>query len=317
MIRLLTFFHRQKSHLLAIDIGTHSIKLMELKLTRGRPTLSALGSIATPALRDGRLDEEELVKSLTHLVDTTAVSTTEVLTAITGAKVITRQIRLPAMSDEELAKAVLTEAQEHIPVPITDLAIRYVKLGREQMDQAEYLNIMLIAVPTALVEQYYHIFLMAGLKVTAMDLQAFGLWRIFGQEQISNPLAVLDIGYGHSQLVVIKDGEIKYHRGMSEGGRTLKDPVGLDNLAREVQRSLDFYQSQPGGIPVTNIILTGGGCNIPGVADYLNNSWSITTEIRVPACWNSFIQDQPSLMQYDPSYAMALGLLLREVPSNV
>lgn len=311
------YFRSYKSHLLAIDIGAYSIKLLEMKIDKGRPSISALGSIASPSAREGKLDEEELVIALNQLITTCSVSATEVITAISGTKVITRQIRLPAMPDQELAKAVFSEAQEHIPLPIDDLTVRYVKLSQEQVEQTNYLNVMLIAVPTALVEQYYHIFLMAGLKVTAMDLQAFGLWRLFGQEKDSDALAVADIGYSHSQLMVIKDGEIKFLRGMAEGGRTMNEAEGVDNLAREIKRSLSFYQSQPGSFPVSNMIFSGGSCNTNGFVDGLKERLEVNVEIKTPDCWNSFILDNPSIMKYDPSYAMALGLLMGEVPSNV
>lgn len=306
------YFRRYKSHLLAIDIGAYSIKLVEMQLDKGLPSISALGSIASPSPREGKLDEEELVRALSRLITTCAVSTTEVITAISG-KVITRNIRLPVMPHQDLAKAVFSEAQEHIPLPINDLTVRYVKLSQE----TDYVNVMLIAVPTDLVEQYYHIFLMAGLKVTAIDLQGFGLWRLFGQGKNSDALAVADIGYSHSQLMVIKDGEIKFLRAMAEGGRTIKEAEGMDSLASELKRSLNFYQAQPGSSPVNNIILSGGSCNINGFANSLKDRLGINAEIKTPDCWNSLITDNPAIMKYDPSYAMALGLLMGEVPINV
>ncbi|WP_073235995.1 type IV pilus assembly protein PilM [Desulforamulus putei] len=353
---------RQQPCLTAIDIGSHTTKVMEIKRRKGLPYITALGSMPTPPLRDGvKLDEEELARVISRLVETAGVTGTEVITAISGSKVITRQIRVPVMPDAELQKTAWAEAKKHIPLPIEDLTVRYVKLGEESVDGMTHINLMLIAVPTALVEQVYHIFMMAGLKIRAVDLQAFALWRLFGKDQRAATLdkgnaeavAVLEIGAGNSQLVIIKGGEIKFVRVMAAGGNAVIEAIaghyrisgeearqlteetttsfparlqldfylrqGIDTLAREVERSLDFYCSQPGSVPVNNILLAGGTAKLTGLADYLTERWGIVTEIKIPDCWNNYIlnDQQEALFEYDPAYAVALGLLMGEVEEHV
>ncbi|WP_459911234.1 type IV pilus biogenesis protein PilM [Desulfotomaculum defluvii] len=314
---------RPKPCLTAVDIGTQEIKLIELKLSNGVPLIHKYASMATPPLREGKLAEEETAQALTRLTDLAGISSREVITAISGAKVITRQMKLPPMEDGALEETVKSEVSKYIPLPVEDLTLRYVKLGLEKGEAEDQLNIMLIAVPTALVEQYYHIFFMAGLTLKAIDLQAFGLWRLFGRTESTRTLAVLDIGSTYSQVLVMKEGKIKFLRGITIGSQAFiqeiaflnhpEAPGGMHNLALELKRSLDYYCSQRGEETIQRVILTGGGSKLNGVEQYLSRICSVPSQIEIPAHWRSYDQDSEQNTPYDPSYAVSLGLALREV----
>ena len=43
----------------------------------------------------------------------------------------------------------------------------------------------------------------------------------------------------------------------------------LETLARELVASLQFYQSEPGSLPIAEILVTGGTSQLPGLAEEL------------------------------------------------
>lgn len=306
-----TFFRqllRPRPCLTAVDIGTYEIKLIELRKNQGVPLIKNYTSLATPPSRAGRLAEEEIAQAIASLTELAGVKGQEVITAISGSRVITRQIKLPLMADQALEDAVKSEAARHLPLPVEELTLRYVKLGQEQEAGVDQLNVMLIAVPTALVEQYYHIFFMAGLTLKAIDLQAFGLWRLFGRPANPDLLAVFDIGSTYSQVLVLQAGEIKFLRGI-----TLGSNAGIDNLALELKKSLDYYCGQRAAASITRVILTGGGSKLRGVEQYLSKICGLPTQVAIPDCWQSYDKKLSQDFPYDPSYAIPLGLALREV----
>ncbi len=49
------------------------------------------------------------------------------------------------------------------------------------------------------------------------------------------------------------------------------------SLARELVASLQFYQSEPGSLPIAEILLTGGTSQLPGLAEELER----LTRVRV------------------------------------
>ncbi|ABO49564.1 type IV pilus assembly protein PilM [Desulforamulus reducens MI-1] len=331
---------KPRACLTAVDIGTHSLKLVKVKDSQRVPIITTCASIPAPPSREGKLAEQETAQAIGRLVEIAGINDKKVITAIAGSKVITRQIKLPFMEDKALADTVEAEAAKYIPLPVEDLIIRYVKLGRE--GGTDLLNIMLIAAPISLVEQYYYIFLMAGLTIKAIDLQAFGLWRLFSSQN-TGTLAVLDIGLTYAQVLIIKEREIKFLRGITIGEQAFQEsslgqdyyltnlaeesnqphnnaliqvPNAIKELSLELKRSLDFYSSQVAGGKVDRVILTGGGCRILGVDKYLSNACGIPVQVEVPVFWQGYGDGKSSDFPYDPSYAVPLGLALREVKSQ-
>ena len=331
-----------KRGLTGVDIGSHSMKAVELKLCQGQPCIAALGRIPSPPLKeDLQLDEEALANALTHLMERSGINSTDVVTSLSGPRIITRQIKVPFMSDKELIQSIPDEAEKHIPLPFKDLTMRYVKLGQEYEAGKHKIELLLIAVPTALIEQYYHIFMLAGLRITTVDLPAFGLWRLFGASY-QGTMAILETGSDHAQLVVVKDGCIKFIRVMPGGGRLVTEAIagkygisfeeaerikeeggpaldrnlreGLDHLAGEVRRSLEFYRSRDDCTSVDKIILTGGASKLRGLDQYLTKQWGVATEVVTPDCWKTDISGtKGGFLEYDPSFSVALGLVMGEV----
>ena len=182
------------------------------------------------------------------------------------------------------------------------------------------------------------------MTVTAFDLQAFALWRVFGRD-LAGTVAIIDIGERTSQLVVVKNGLIQFIRLMPVGGETLTkviaDTFSVDvGQAKElkeessVARDSEIYLQS--GVPqrignalregltelikevrrslnfcsaqeklsVERIILSGGTSKLNGITDYCQEMLGLKTEIGVP---------QVGLpgKNFDPVYAVALGLAMR------
>jgi type IV pilus assembly protein PilM len=159
------------------------------------------------------------------------------------------------------------------------------------------------------------------LTVTAFDLQAFALWRVFGGD-ITGTAAIIDIGEKASQLVVVKDGSIRFIRLLPVGGGTLTraamDAFSVDSAHAQklkegasVARDSEDYQqgdvsqrvgntlrdglaefvkevrrsltfcSAQDGLSVERIILSGGTSRLKGITNYCQEMLGIKTEIGV------------------------------------
>lgn len=213
--------------------------------------------------------------------------------------------------------------------------------------QEEGQSVLLLAVPAATVFRYHSIFSRAGLVVTAVDHHAFALWRLFGRAT-AGTLALADVGAETSHLVVVRDEEIKFVRLLPIGGsaltRRLMDAygvelaeaeemkreaavgvdgdqgspgaigagdfliAGLSEIAREIRRSLEFCASQD-GLTVERLVLSGGSSKQRGLAEFLQADLGVTVEVGVPQ-----LEFGPGVV-FDPAFAVAVGLALREVAS--
>ncbi len=357
----------KKSHFVGIDIGTCQIKVAEVKIIDGAPEVVALRQrLSPPGVWTEEFDEESLTQALKEVA---GPELKEVITCIGGEKVISRLARLPRMSEKEQEAAIKFEIEKFVPLPVDQLIIKHVELedpagkvkkgrflkagggdNREKPaetggNREESQNVLLLAVPAATIYQYYGIFSRAGLVITAVDLQAFALWRLFGRT-VQGTAAVVDIGAKTSHLLIVKDGLIKFIRLLPVGGDILTgylseaygvdfsaaqqmkeeaavagdsatgDPAagqisavlneGLPLIARELHRSLEFLSAHE-KLSVEKLILSGGASKLRGFSGYLQNALGIPVETGTPA-----IGFAPGLT-FDPAFSVALGLALREV----
>jgi type IV pilus assembly protein PilM len=320
----------RKNHFVGVDIGAYSIKIVETRILDNEVEIVSQHCYPSiPGVWTDNFDEEALVVALNQ----GAIPLNEVISCIGGEKVITRSSRFPVMSDKELAGVVQIEISKFLPVSKEQMEIRHVRLDqgpgiqaskKAAMDFTEGAGqrVLLLAVPSATVYQYHSIFLRAGMTVTAFDLQAFALWRVFGGD-LDGTLAIIDIGERTSQLVVVKNGSIQFIRVMPVGGETLTktiaDTFSVDiaqakELKEEssVARDSEIYlqsgvQQRIGNalregltelikevrrslnfcstqekLSVERIILSGGTSKLHGITDYCQEMLGLKTEIGIP-----------------------------------
>jgi type IV pilus assembly protein PilM len=354
--RLLQKLVPRKNHFVGVDVGADSIKFVETRLLDNDEVevIYQYRFPSVPGVWTDSFDEEALVVALSQAL----IPSKEVVACIGGEKVITRNVRLPAMSDKELASAAQVEIGKFLPSSTEPMEVRSVRLEPEPGIQAskktameliadgDGQSVLLLAVPSSTVYQYHSIFSRAGMTVTAFDLQAFALWRVFGRD-LAGTVAIIDIGERTSHLVVVRNGIIRFIRLLPVGGVTLTraivDTFSVDSAqAKElkeessVARDNEIYQQ--GGVPqrignalregltelikevrrslnfcqaqekltVERIILSGGTSKLNGIIDYCQEMLSLKVEIGVP---------QVGLPEqgFDPVYAVALGLAMRGV----
>lgn len=354
----------KKNHFMGIDIGAYEIKAAEIKIIEDIAEVVALRRCpSSPGVWTDQLDEESLVMALREIA---SPDLKEVITCIGGEKLVSRLIRLPRMSDKELESAARFEIEKFVPTPVDQLIVRYVRLDPEEEKESqapkirifvprtgetkiingnpgtEGQNILLLAAPAATIYQYHSIFSRAGMVVTAVDLKAFALWRLFGRNGEDNT-AILDIGSKTSHLVLVKDGLIKFNRLLPAGGEILTEYISeslgvgpqeatqikeeaavtlddrgdygatrissvlrevLPDITRELQRSLDYCEQE--NIPAEKLVLCGGTSKLSGLTGYLEDVFELPVETGVPPLEFS------GSATYDPAYAVAIGLALRE-----
>ncbi len=131
-------------------------------------------------------------------------------------------------------------------------------------------------------------------------------------------VALVDIGSSTTSMSVVSDGSFAMARSLPQGGRTLTDALKnyfklneddaesgkaqldiaelaqeggpkenppirvvqphIDDLIREVRRSLNYFQSQSqegGGKAIDAVVLSGGGAKMAGLADYFSHKLGI------------------------------------------
>lgn len=313
-IDLKKYFKRflpEKKHFTGVDIGTEHIKVAEIEIVGGTPEVVALRMLPSPpGVWSDDFDEEELVRALREILNP---NYKEVITCIGCEKAMCRIVQFPVMSEKELLSAVNFEIQKYVPVPVGQLVIRVVRLGgtadgadvkrpgepKGARDGPECQDLLVAAVPLATVYQYHGIFSRAGYTLTAVDLQAFALWRVFGRNA-RGITAIVDIGARTSHFVLLRNGLIRFIRLLPAGSENLTE------ISKELRRSLEYCSTHE-KMPVEKLVLSGGISNAAQLSKHLRLNLGIMPEVGEPEV--DFTGDE----LYDPAYAVPVGLALREV----
>src|SRR5258708_21967366 len=118
----------QKKVLVGLDIGSSSIKAVELKSTKQGYELVSFGleALAQDTVVDGAIMDAPLVAgAISSIFETQSVKTKNVATAVSGHSVIVKRVTLPMMTEDELYDRMQSEASQHIPFDIADVNLDY------------------------------------------------------------------------------------------------------------------------------------------------------------------------------------------------
>ena len=164
-----------------LDIGSSSVKLVQVKEKRGGFALQAFGSAPLPpeAIVDGALmNSSAIVEAIQEVVAAQRLKAKEVAIGVRGHSVIIKKISLPRMTQEELDESIQWEAEQYIPFDVKDVNIDTQILTPEG-DAAGQMDVLLVAAKKDMINDYTSVCAEAGLTATVVDVDAFAVQNAF------------------------------------------------------------------------------------------------------------------------------------------
>ena len=219
------FFSRNQP-LIGVDIGSHSIKLVQLKrISKGYQLLHfGVMPLAPEAIVDGVImNAGAVVEALRNLLRMEKIKATEVATAISGQSVIVKKIRVPQMTEKELTENIQWEAEQHIPFEISEVNIDFQILSPIEASNGNtgnQIDVLLVAARKSKVDDYTNIILESGLQPVVIDTNVFALENEY---EINNDIedkiiALIDIGASTMSINVLKSNVTLFQRDIAIGG---------------------------------------------------------------------------------------------------
>ncbi|HET6266104.1 MAG TPA: type IV pilus assembly protein PilM [Acidobacteriota bacterium] len=238
-------FGKQRD-LVGLDIGSHSIKLVELKQKGKSYELVSFGLQPLPpeAIVEGAImDSSAVAEAIDTLFVNNNVKKSEVATSVCGGSVIVKKISLPAMSEDELAESIRWEAEQYIPFPIDEVNLDH-KTLRGGSQEGGMMDIILVAVKKDMIGFYANVISQAGKKPMVVDVDAFAVQNAFelnykGEVGASDVIALINIGASLINMNIVQ-GEISlFTRDISTGGNLYTETIQRElNLSREHAENL-------------------------------------------------------------------------------
>lgn len=213
-----------------LDIGANSIKVLELQGGL-KPKLSRFGKIPLPegALNAGEIKEREQVgKAIKELFAKNKIASKRVVIAIPGQAAIIRHIKLPLMEDGEVANAIYWEAERYIPFPVDEVTLDF-KVIKRYVDQNE-MDVLMVCARNDIIYSHIETLRDIGIQTQVVDVQTFSLMRAVGLEtgNTEGAVALLDIGFETSDLMILKDGIPLFTRVIPLAGNRFTKTIGAN-----------------------------------------------------------------------------------------
>src|SRR5437764_10297402 len=166
---------------LGLDIGSSSVKLVQLKEAKRGYLLEAFGVAALPpeAIVDGALmNSTAIVEAIRGLVAQYKLKNREAAIGVSGHSVIIKKISMPKMTQEELDESIQWEAEQYIPFDVKDVNIDTQILNPEA-DAAGQMDVLLVAAKKDMINDYTSVCAEAGLAPSVVDVDAFAVQNAF------------------------------------------------------------------------------------------------------------------------------------------
>ena len=194
--------------IVGLDIGSSSIKAIELKKSKGEIIVSHLGvePLASDIVVDSMIvDSGSVSSAISKIFSEHNIKTKSVATSVSGHSVIVKPIKVQPMTEAELAEGITTEASQHIPFDISD-----VNLDFEILDPGEtgpQMDVLLVAVKKDKILNYTNVLSLAGKSPAIVDIDAFALQNCYEynyQPSANSTVALLNLGASVMNINIVK-----------------------------------------------------------------------------------------------------------------
>ena len=340
-------------NLVGVDIGSAAIKVCEIKEAgKGPRQLVRFGFHPLPAdtIVDGHIiNSGAVVEGLEKLFH--GSKSRKVALRASGHSVIIKKIAMPLMPPAELAEQIKWEAEQHIPFDLAEVTLDYQTLTRRE-DQGQ-MDVLLVAAKKEEINDLYNLAIEARLQPVVVDLDAFTVQNVYeaayGAPPPAETIVLIHVGASLTTVNILADGTTAFTRDIANGGNAITEEIqrqlgisreeaeaykcggdgrgivpqevptiinqSVEQLAGEIQRSLDFYLATSGDREITNIFCSGGTANIRALLDALARR----SRARV-ALLDPLLVAQPGGKLIDPvalqgrtaQAVVAMGLALRK-----
>lgn len=257
-----------------LDIGATGVRAVALDTGKQPPVIRRIGQvdIAPGAVVAGEIiDAPAVTEAISRLWKEAKLPKRRIVLGLANQRVIVRQVDVPRMSEQELAEALPFQVQEYIPIPVEETFLDFVPIEEFTTPDGEpMLSILVVAAQREMVDLLMATVNAAGITPIAVDLQSFGLIRalFYGDFDLDAVAAVVDIGSGVSQVVLVRAGEPRFVRLLQMGGEDFTSALvdGLDVTWDEAEE----LKRQVGVTPVGGVVAAAGDPSIPVEEEHIS-----------------------------------------------
>ncbi len=338
------------SHYLGVDIGSSSVKMVELS-KKGKDIKLENYIFSENKQVDSEKHGDSQVEYLVSLInkmwkDGKIKGKNTVATLPTSA-VFSSVINISDVNKKDLDSAVNWEAKKVIPAALEEMVLDWKIINEDK--ENKNIKIFLTASPKKLIKKYVEIFKKSQLSLISLETEIFSLIRSLGIEEDSS-IMVVEIGTLNSDISIVKGRIPVLNRSIDTGGhlitKTISSSLNISmKRAEQFKRDLGVTSVQSNSeevIPKTimrtvnpivdevkyminlfenknmdkveTIVLAGGSAFLPNLTKYLSKTLDRNVVVGDP--WYDIVYPKDMkqiLSEVGPKMAVAIGAAMREM----
>jgi type IV pilus assembly protein PilM len=346
-------FGNRKKQVVGCDVGSSTIKIVELKPLKNdefQLVHAAVGELSPEAIVDGAImDSSLVVEALTRLISENGIKNPKFGGSLSGHSVIIKKIQLPSMTEAELAESIQWEAEQYIPFDINDVNLDYVVL---ETGSSDTMDVLLVAVKRDRINDFTSVIVQAGKDPVLVDVDVFAVQNAFETNYSSRgeTVALVNVGASVMNINVLHNGNSVFWRDVAFGGNLYTEAIqrefnlpredaeriklggdvgqisrqqvdsvlsaASEDLAAELQKTIDFFVATSSVDRLDRVMLSGGGALVANLDSVLQERFQVPVELLNPfrnIRYNESDFDPDWINKNAPAMAVAVGLAIRTV----
>jgi type IV pilus assembly protein PilM len=246
---------------LGIDIGSSSIKVVQLKKSGSRAILETYGELSLGPYagvsvgQATNLSIEKIIEALRDLLKEKEVNVT---TKACGVSIpftssLMSIIEMPNVPHKELESMVPIEARKYIPVPFSEVTLDWSLIPKNKIEsntdttsksfpqksESETVDILAVAIHNETLSNYAKIIADNQLESSFFEIEIFSVMRSVLDDFIE-PMMILDLGAASSKFFIVERGVLRASHTVNRGSQNITASIaksfGIDLDQAEIMK---------------------------------------------------------------------------------
>jgi len=348
-LRLKRFFEKRYEELLGLDIGSSSVKMVQMSKNKTGYSVScaAMADIEN-SLSETTDGDINTVRAVRNCINKASAGTQLAVCSVCGPEVAVRAFKFPSLPADEVQGAVMLEASQVCPFNVNESVVDYHLVP----DGQNFVRGILVAATEKIINRKSMLASQASLKSVLMDVDGLAILNCLKEcekDQIGKTLAVLNVGSSYTTLAIIGNDNLPFIRDIAYAGNNIIQKVAAEEgiepelvsqklfsleskgkresqmnnsleqagqeLIDDVSETLRYYAANQKN-DVERIYVCGGFVLVEGFTELLGRK--VKAEVTL---WNPFekipcqidSQCEKILQEKGPAMVVAAGLAMRTI----
>jgi type IV pilus assembly protein PilM len=261
---LQNIFKKAEDSVIGLDIGSSSIKVVQLRKRKGRAILETYGEIALGpygGLSVGQvtnLTADKIAEAIKDLLREANVTTLSAGVSIPFKSSLVTLMELPSLDEKQLKETIPLEARKYIPVPISEVTLDWWVIPKEASGDLDFVEssdedgnrmspipksqVLVVSIHNEILNTYSAIVQQSGINTGFFEIEMFSSTRALLTGE-TDPVMIFDIGASLTKIYIIERGVVKYSHIINKGSQdvTMSIMRGLNvtfDRAEHIKRNL-------------------------------------------------------------------------------